>query len=107
MMQHFLTGRTSTLLNQVAEEIRARGGHCVGLQVDHSNDAEVKGLFEKIEKEENGKFDILVNNAFAAVGEIFDNIGKPFWTLDPIRQWDAINGVGLRNHYLCTVYGSR
>ncbi len=75
--------------------------------VDHSNDAEVENFFKKIEKDENGKLDVLVNNAFSAVNTILNSVGKPFWTLDPVEQWDAINGVGLRNHYLCTVYGSR
>ena len=30
-----------------------------------------------------------------------------FYELDPVEQWDCINGVGLRNHFLCTVYASR
>jgi dehydrogenase/reductase SDR family protein 1 len=75
--------------------------------VDHSNDDEVANLFKKLEANESGKLDILVNNAYAAVGTIFGSLGKPFWTLDPIEQWDTVNGVGLRNHYLCTVYASR
>lgn len=76
-------------------------------QVDHGNDAEVENLFKTIEKNENGKLDVLVNNAYAAVNAIFENLGKPFWTLDPVYMWDIVNGVGLRNHYLCTVYASR
>ena len=100
-------GRTKTLLDEVSKEILARGGECVPVQVDHSNDAEVEALFKRIEKDENGKLDVLVNNAYAAVGTIFENIGKSFWTLDPVQQWDTVNGVGLRNHYLCTVYASR
>jgi len=100
-------GRTKSLLDEVSTEIQARGGACVPIQVDHSNDAEVEALFKRIEKDENGKLDVLVNNAYAAVGTIFESIGKPFWTLDPINQWDTVNNVGLRNHYLCTVYASR
>ena len=76
-------------------------------QVDHGNDAEVENLFKTIEKNENGKLDVLVNNAYAAGNAIFENLGKPFWTLDPVYMWDIVNGVGLRNHYLCTVYASR
>ena len=100
-------GRTPSLLDKLAAEIQERGGQCVSLQVDHSNDKEVKELFEKIEKDENGKLDVLVNNAYAAVYAIFENMGKPFWTIDPAPLWDIVNGVGLRNHYLCTVYASR
>ena len=35
------------------------------------------------------------------------NTGKKFYVADPIEQWDCINSVGLRNHFLCTVYASR
>ena len=95
------------MLDECAKEIDARGGKCIPVQVDHSNDSEIEAFFKRIEKDENGKLDVLVNNAFAAVSTIFNNIGKPFWTLDPIDQWDTINGVGLRGHYLATVYASR
>ena len=30
-----------------------------------------------------------------------------FYDMDPSEQWDEINGVGLRNHFLCTVFASR
>ena len=103
----YITGRTKEMLEDCAKEIKERGGTPIPVQVDHSNDKEVKELFEKIEKDENGKLDVLVNNAYAAVNAIFENIGKPFWTIDPAPLWDIINGVGLRNHYLCTVYASR
>lgn len=103
----YVTGRTNQLLEGVAKEIQARGGVCIPVQVDHSNDAEVKAFFEKVEKDQKGKLDLLVNNAYAAVNTIFDNLGKPFWTLDPVNIWDSVNNVGLRNHYLCTTYASR
>ena len=98
----YLTGRTDQLLRRVAQEVEARGGTAVPVVLDHSNDLEVEKFFSKIEK-----IDVLVNNAFAGVGSLHSAIGKSFWELDPIEQWDSINGVGLRGHYLCTVYASR
>jgi len=107
-INHFFSeGRTKSLLDEVAKEIDGRGGKAIPVVVDHSNDAEVENFFKKIEKDEKGKLDVLVNNAFSAVNTILSSIGKPFWTLDPVEQWDSINGVGLRNHYLCSVYASR
>ncbi len=50
---------------------------------------------------------MLVNNAYAAVNLIQKQAGTPFWTHDPVETWDTVNGVGLRNHYLCTVHASR
>jgi dehydrogenase/reductase SDR family protein 1 len=102
-----LSGRTKALLYEVAREIEGRGGKCISVQVDHSKDSEVEAFFKKVDKDENGQLDVLVNNAFAAVSTIFNSIGKSFWTLDPVNQWDTINGVGLRGHYLATVYASR
>lgn len=77
------------------------------MTVDHSNDVEVAELFERIKEENNGKLDVLVNNAYAGVDMIGKNSGKKFYVEDPSKQWDCINGVGLRNHFLCTVYASR
>ena len=37
---------------------------------------------------------------------ISQSAGKKFWELDP-SVWDAVNNVGLRNHYICSVYASR
>ena len=67
----------------------------------------MKRLFEKVKKENNGRLDVLVNNAYAGVDMIFKSVGKKFYELDPVEQWDTINGVGLRNHFLCTTYASR
>jgi len=103
----YITGRTKQMLEDCAREIKQRGGIPVPLQVDHNNDKEVQEVFEKIKRDEQGKLDILVNNAFAGVNAISSNQGKPFFTLDPTDQWDSINGVGLRGHYICTVFGSR
>lgn len=33
-------------------------------------------------------------------------MGKKFWELD-ISAWDEVNNVGLRNHYICSVYAAR
>ena len=77
------------------------------MSVDHSDDDQVGKLFERIKTENNGRLDVLVNNAYAGVNFISQNSGKKFYLADPAEQWDAINGVGLRNHFLCTVFASR
>ena len=51
-----------------------------------------------------------MNNAYSAGEMLFkETIERPFWEApdDPAVAWDACNNVGLRNHYLCTVYASR
>ncbi len=64
-------------------------------------------LFERISKEQQGKLDVLVNNAYAAVNAITENADKPFWDPQPAEMWDIVNNVGLRNHYICSVYAAR
>jgi len=103
----YITGRTRSNLEECAEEIKARGGVPVTVQMDHGVDADVEKLFERIKSEQNGKLDVLVNNAYAGVNTIFSNTGKKFWDMDPVNTWDMINGVGLRGHYICTTLASR
>lgn len=109
----YITGRTLKSKNgslgsleETMDEIQKRGGECIPVQVDHEKDDQVKQLFERINSEQKGQLDILVNNAFKGGDEIFGNIRKPFWELEP-QFWDEINNVGLRNHYICTVLASR
>ena len=37
------------------------------MQCDHTKDEEIKKLFERIDEEQNGRLDLLVNNAYSAV----------------------------------------
>ena len=108
----YITGRTlepsantSGSLKETQAEIEAVGGQCIPVRVDHSNDDEVQALFKQIENEQ-GHLDLLVNNVFAGVGAIRDAYGKPFWQAEP-DLWDAINNVGLRSHYVASIYAAR
>lgn len=103
----YITGRSVDKLQECAQEIEKRGGKAVPVATDHSKDDDVKELFERVKSENYGRLDILVNNAFAGVDMIARNTGKEFWHEDPVNQWDCINGVGLRNHFICTTYAAR
>merc|ERR1711953_433727 len=103
----YITGRSVDKLQECAQEIEKRGGKAVPVATDHSKDADVKALFERVKSDNDGRLDILVNNAFAGVNMIAQNTGKDFWIEDPVNQWDCINGVGLRNHFICTTYAAR
>jgi dehydrogenase/reductase SDR family protein 1 len=110
----YVTGRPQknsdgkqTPLEKVAAEITQRGGVGVPVFCDHSNPEKVKDLFEQIKKENNGQLDILVNNAYAGVDFVFENATKKFFDLDPVEPFDSANNVGLRNHYVCSVYAAR
>jgi NAD(P)-dependent dehydrogenase (short-subunit alcohol dehydrogenase family) len=55
---------------------------------------QVERVFQQILDEE-GRLDILVNNAFSAINVLFEHFGEPFWNI-PESIWDDINAVGLR-----------
>ncbi|XP_072296450.1 dehydrogenase/reductase SDR family member 1 [Eucyclogobius newberryi] len=102
----YITGRCEKTLHESAAQIKERGGNCVPVKCDSTNDKDIEELFERIKREQQGRLDILVNNAYAGVQAIFDNMGKKFWEIDP-SMWDAINNTGLRGHYIFSVFASR
>jgi len=103
----YVTGRTLTegaaalpgTITSTAEAVTKAGGRGVAMQCDHSVDADVRRLFERIEAE-SGRLDVLVNNVFCVSEEMLDP--RPFW-LQPLSLWDEQHTVGLRSHYVASV----
>lgn len=93
-------------LNDTQTAVASAGGICIPIQVDHSDDEQVRLLFERIQDEQNGQLDVLVNNAYSGVRALRDAQGKPFWDCEP-NFWDAGNNVGLRSHYVASVFAAR
>lgn len=109
----YLTGRTLTAttedlgsLEETAAAVDQAGGVAIPVQVDHSDDDQIKALFDRIQTEQDGRLDVLVNNAYAGVPALRAAYGKPFWESEP-TFWDACNQVGLRSHYVASVYAAR
>lgn len=95
---------TGTLMDTVGEVSRI-GGTAIGVKVDHRDDSQVKSLFEKV-KNEQGRLDILVNNAWAgyegySTGAHFPP-NHPFWE-KPLEYWDE-NLVGVRWTYVSSAF---
>ncbi|CAL8073443.1 unnamed protein product [Calicophoron daubneyi] len=115
----YITGRTlkpgqsseiGGSLQETAAAINASGGKAIPVVVDHSDDKQVSELFDRIRREQKGRLDVLVNNAFGGAPMMMNNLGKPCYAIEdqsPAEAWDAINNVGLRNHYICSVYAVR
>ncbi|MBD2514976.1 SDR family NAD(P)-dependent oxidoreductase [Nostoc sp. FACHB-973] len=112
----YITGRSlnssyanddiSGTLTETQLAVEQVGGICIPVQVDHSNDEQVRLLFERIQNEQNGQLDLLVNNAYSGVKAIRDAYGRPFWDGEP-SIWDASNNVGLRSHYVASIFAAR
>ena len=84
-------------VEDTAETVTQRGGIGIPVQVDHTKDEQVEGLFSRVKKEQ-GRLDLLVNNAWGGY-EMDDGFWgrKRFWEL-PMRQWELMHGAGLRSH---------
>ncbi|KAI6193572.1 Dehydrogenase/reductase SDR family member 1-like [Aphelenchoides besseyi] len=100
-------GTLDELINEVKEKNGT--GKIVPVFCDHTNESNVKSLFEQIEREQNGQLDVLVNNAVANVLYTVKNSGVPFHELkdDPAYTYDLYNNCGLRGYYICSTYAAR
>ncbi|MDB5421312.1 MAG: short-chain dehydrogenase [Brevundimonas sp.] len=112
----YVTGRTivpgdatgwdgSILPGTVAEtaaEVTAAGGQGIPVVCDHADDAQVAALFARV-MQEQGRLDVLVNNAAYIHSQLIEK--KPFWEkdLDAVRILD----VGLRSAYVASWHAAR
>ncbi|MCL5041307.1 MAG: SDR family NAD(P)-dependent oxidoreductase [Gammaproteobacteria bacterium] len=110
-MTVYLTGRTwqgkssdrvrgqalSGDLQQAATAVDAAGGRGIPVQCNHEDDLQVAALFERIHAEQ-GRLDLLVNNATCLPAELIEP--GPFWEkpLSMVRMLD----VGLRSAYVAS-----
>src|SRR3954463_2014006 len=105
----YVTGRTEKpgesplagTIHETAELVTAAGGEGVAVRVDHSDDEQTKALFEQV-KHEQGRLDILVNNAATIRDEMMGR--TRFWE-EPVNVIDTVD-VGLRSGYVATVFAA-
>ena len=113
-MTVYLSGRSTTgslgrlkdtplpgTLGETAEEIDRLGGHGVAVPCDHSDDTQVKALFDQVERQ-SGRLDILVNNATFIHDSLIDPGG--FW--EKPLELAGILDVGLRSAYVASYYAA-
>ncbi|WP_028079129.1 SDR family NAD(P)-dependent oxidoreductase [Solimonas soli] len=107
----YVTGRTASAgqsefpgsVAEAAEQVTAAGGKGIGVTCDFGSDEQIASLFERVAKEQNGRLDILVNNAAYINNEIFAHGG--FWekSLDTVRLLD----VGLRSSFIASWHAAK
>ncbi len=106
----YVTGRTVSAgesplpgtVGETAKEADACGGHGIAVQVDHADDAQVAALFEQVAREQ-GRLDILVNNAFALPEDLTSP--KPFWE-KPLSNWEMVD-VGVRSNFVAAWHAAK
>jgi NAD(P)-dependent dehydrogenase (short-subunit alcohol dehydrogenase family) len=87
---------------ETADAVTAAGGWGLAVACDHSDDKQVSALFERVASEQ-GRLDILVNNA-AAVHDELTGPGE-FWE-KPLALAQIID-VGVRSGYVASWHAAR
>jgi NAD(P)-dependent dehydrogenase (short-subunit alcohol dehydrogenase family) len=105
----YVTGRSEKVgdanlpgtIHETAQAVTDAGGRGIAVRVDHGDDGQVKAVFEQIGREQ-GRLDILVNNACA----LHDKLTSPghFWE-KPLEIVDMLD-VGLRSSFVASYYGA-
>ncbi len=92
-------GRPETI-DETAEMVTARGGKGIPVRVDHTDEAQVKALFEQVDAEQKGRLDILVN----------DLTGDSYMEWKPFLEHSVEKGLkmlqnGSISHIITSRYG--
>lgn len=90
---------------KTAEEVTAAGGNGIAVRCDHRIDAETSAVIQRV-WDERGRLDLLVNNATTYTTDLGPPDTAPFWEL-PIEVWDLMHTVGLRSHYVASIFAAR
>lgn len=95
------TGNRPETIDETAEMVTARGGQGIAIRVDHTDEVQVRGLFETI-RQQHGKLDILINDVWG--GDALTEWGVPFWELD-ISKGRLMIERAVLSHILTSRYG--
>jgi NAD(P)-dependent dehydrogenase (short-subunit alcohol dehydrogenase family) len=89
-------------IHDTAASVTAAGGTGVAVRVDHRDDAQAAALFGRVRQEE-GRLDILVNNAALISEELQRPV--PFWE-KPLSASTDLLDVGLRSSLVVSYYAA-
>ncbi|MEJ1129523.1 SDR family NAD(P)-dependent oxidoreductase [Variovorax sp. CCNWLW225] len=91
-------------IDETADELTRMGGHGIAVRCDHTQEDDVASLFARVQHEQ-GRLDVLVNNAWGG-HETFDGVFEaPFWE-HPLSNWDSMFDRGVRNHLLASRFAA-
>lgn len=91
-------------IDDTAEEVTRLGGTGIAVPCDHTREEQVRELFERVEREQ-GRVDLLVNNAWGG-HESFDGVFEtPFWK-HSLDHWDSMFDRGVRNHLVASRFAA-
>ncbi len=95
------SGSRPETIEETAQMVGSYDGEGIAVRVDHLQEAEVEGLFKRVEAEQ-GRLDILVNDIWG--GETLSEWGKPFWELDLAKGFQ-MQQKAVHSHIITSRYG--
>jgi NAD(P)-dependent dehydrogenase (short-subunit alcohol dehydrogenase family) len=89
-------------IDETAREVTQRGGRGIAIRCDHTIDADVESLFERI-RGDHARLDLLVNNVWGGYenSECRPLPMVPFWE-QSLHQWDRMFTSGVRAHLVAS-----
>jgi NAD(P)-dependent dehydrogenase (short-subunit alcohol dehydrogenase family) len=114
----YVTGRTENpsnatvplpgTIHETAALVTQAGGVGIAVRCDHGDDDQVRVVFDRI-RTEQGRLDVLVNNAWAGYQakqrSKKSGFHTSFWKLPP-TFWDTMFTVGVRSHYVASKFAA-
>ena len=95
-------GRPETI-EETAAMVEAQGARAIPVRVDHSHPEEVEELFGRVEEEQGGRLDVLVNDIWG--GESLTQFDTPFWELS-LEDGLAMLRQGIETHIITSHYAT-
>lgn len=90
-------------IEETAQSINAAGGSAIALRVDHTVEAEVAALFERVQREQ-GRLDVLVDSV-AGEDPMMDG-GSPFWEVN-LSNAEALVRQALLSRMITAKHAAR
>ncbi len=90
-------------IEDTAEMVNERGGVGIPVRVDHSVESEVKMFFERVQDEQSGQLDILVNDIWGSESMI--QWEKTFWE-DDVQNTFRVLENAIHTHVITSRYGA-
>jgi len=96
-----LESRPETI-EETAEMVDARGGRGIAARVDHTDEAQVRTLIERVQRE-HGRLDVLVNDVWG--GDSLTEWGPPFWE-QSIEKGLRMQQRAVHSHIITSRYAA-
>jgi NAD(P)-dependent dehydrogenase (short-subunit alcohol dehydrogenase family) len=97
-------------VEDTADEVTARGGVGIPVRVDHTAEADVAALFERVRAEQGGRLDVLANAVWGGNERYMEDVqtygGRPFWE-QPLRFWPQTMVAGPYAYLVASCHAAR